>query len=40
MCKGLKPMEKRISEHLQRKQDFIDAKKREIQRQIQQECQF
>lgn len=40
MCKGLKPWDKRISEHLQRKQDFIELKKREIQKQIQAECQF
>ena len=38
MCKGLKPIEKRMSEHLERKQQFIDNKKREIQRQIQEEC--
>ena len=38
MCEGLKPMEARMSEHIQRKQEFIDLKKREIQRQIEEEC--
>jgi len=38
MCKGLKPWQVRQCEHLERKKQFIDLKKREIQRQILEEC--